>query len=340
MVKSSQSRTTVVVLSLVLAAMTVGLAPAAAVAASGPIDSTTRTASTTTATPGETITVTTEVTVGQEIDRMAIEENWGANVTSATISDVTFENGTGAKLAQPIDDERYTVALSGVSAGTTVVVEWELTLPESVGTGDSVTIDGSVTANGEKTTFDPLTIDVVELESSRTAANKTVKPGSSVSFTVNTTTYTNFSRLNIAESVAGDVTDVTIDGVTVDGAGELQAQVANDTEVDVPVANVTSGTTVSVTYTVTVNGSAAGGSNVTATGDVQFEDGSVSTGETSIRVVASVKDAVAGKDNQVDTRELQYAITSWATKQSIGGQEVTTKDLSEVILAWASGGSE
>lgn len=321
--------------------MTVGLVPTAAVAAPGAGDSTARNASTTTATAGETVTVTTKVTVNQSVDRMAIEESWGANVTSEAISEISFRNGTGSVLAQAVNenDGSYTVAAQSVSAGTTVVVEWELTLNESLKTGDSVTINGSVTTDGEKTNFDPLVIDVVSLESSRTASSETVNPEESVSFTVNTTTLTNVSRLSIAESVSGDIQRVTIDSVTINGSGSVLAKVADGNRVDVAVANVSSGTTVSVTYTVAVNESATGGSNVTAAGEVQYNAGTVSTGETSVEVVASVKDAVAGEDNQVDTRELQSAITSWATGQSVAGQEITTEDLSDLILTWATGGA-
>jgi azurin len=253
--------------------------------------------------PGETTEVTVEVDVSEDRERLSITESFDPAFASVSSPSVSFEGGSGSVTITSKTDSQAVAAVSDVTAGTTVVMTYDVT-GDAPGTTHS--ISGTV-ATGDRTepVSGPGSIDVVEgdfeVSDLETPASVSVGESFSVSATV-----TNTGDAEAIQTVelrrggetvdsrsvtlgAGESTSVTFDGLSIDEGGTFTYRVS--TTDDTAAARI----------------------------DVTTASGPVARADTD-------------GDGKISDIELQNAIVGWA------GGAYTDAELQTIILAWAAGG--
>jgi len=220
--------------------MVLSAAAVAQPAAAEPIASADRTIDSTSVAPGETTTVTVRVQVEEDASRLSITESFSPAFASVSSPDISFEGGSGSVTITSKTDSQAVAAVSDVTAGTTVVMTYDVT-GDAPGTTHS--ISGTV-ATGDRTepVSGPGSIDVVEgdfeVSDLETPASVSVGESFSVSATVTNTgdaeaTQTVELRRG-GETVdsrsvtlgAGESTSVTFDGLSIDEGGTFTYRVS------------------------------------------------------------------------------------------------------------------
>jgi hypothetical protein len=304
----------------------------------------------TTVAPGGTVSVDLSMTFEESQDRLVVRDGYSGPVESVEVGSVTFdgEPASDAVVLSRTDEGSLEVVLEDVPAGT-AELGYELTVAGSAGDGDQVSFTGVEGADVEGDVSGEFGTGSVAVSASggsndgavnRSLGSTTVRPGGELEVTMTVETDGPQGRLSLRDDVEGPVGAIEFGTPTVDGdpvdtlfTGQLDGSGV------VVLQGVPADATLSVTYTVEVNESAAAGDRIRFVGhgsgpDVLGESMSADFGTD----VAEVGDPAgflatidADGDGRIDDGELQAAIELW-----VGG-DIADGQLQAAITAWVEG---
>ncbi|GLZ78668.1 hypothetical protein Afil01_34750 [Actinorhabdospora filicis] len=289
----------------------------------------TKTASATTAKPGETITYTLTVrnTGAAAYTGATVRDDLSGVIDDATWGSVTATSGTAAYSAP-------TLSWSGdVAAGASVTITYTVTVNKPPG-GDKQlknAVTGTADSNCPAGSSDPncsTTTPVATYTVAKTASPASAKPGETVTYTVTVTNdgQADYTGASFTDDLSGVVDDATWGSVT------ASSGVATYTPTTLSWnGNLAKGATATITYTVTVNTPPAGDKSLKNA--VTGTDGSTCEGDcTTVTPVAALTYAkTASTANAKPGDKVTYTVTVTNSGTGVYKGATVTDDLTGVI---------
>jgi len=262
--------------------------------------------------PGDTInyTLTIKNTGNGSASGVDASSTMNSHVSLNT-GGVSFSN-CGGNADSSSTTSSLLVANLQIAVGTNCVIAFNGTLASLLNEGTSISGSASVTAaseggSGASPSTGSLTVDAtpaLTVASSENDADNSVTPGQDVTYTVVITNTGNgdASGISLTDPVSGTIGNVTNFSLT--GCGSSYSNTSSGTTVALSGLAVNTTTTCSITFHVTINSNAAGGSTVTdaANASAANEGGNnPAVSSASTLTVATVPDlGVTLTDNDTD----------------------------------------
>lgn len=317
-------RTLAITTVIILAATGVAITPALA----APVDGE-RSAPASVA-PGDTATVTVNVTMDSEGGSLTVNETFSGPIESASIQSVQVDGSDANPVVEVADPDGAVVTLSSTGPNATVTVKYQITASTSTG---SITITGVPEGSGESIDLGTTTIEVQQdpLTASSSLNDQTLKPGQSA--TVTTSVDNPGSELTVNHTFSKAVGSASVGSVTVNGnSASPTVSTADANGSIVTLENLSSTDTISIDITVGMADDATIGDQIAITGQASSGNDTVSLDAGSIEVVDPdpVKRYDRNGDGSIEISDLGSAATDYA----LGDLSIT--ELAKIAAAFAN----
>jgi hypothetical protein len=284
--------------------------------------------------PGETVTLSTEISgVSSNGGTTILTSNYAPEVSSATLQSITVDGTFVEPLIAEATATGSTVTLEDVGANATITVTEELT----VGAESDITheITGVASVGDRTIEFSPVSVTVrkppADVDVTRTVSTEEVSPGETV--TLSTEFESATGALSLSSTYAPEMSSATIQSVTVDGQ-TFDPLIAEATPGGSTITSSDIGTNVTVTITeeLTVADETGITHNITGVTSVGQQTAEVAVEPVSVTVTEpqSVVDEYDTDNDGIEIGELGAAGVDFASG------ELTIIELGEVGAAFAS----